>query len=169
MSLSPSRQCNLGQGCGQRHNNGPAWLHRHLRRRSGRSPAWPYPPRRYPYSTIITSSGTVSYLLGGHLGSTSITANSSGAKIAELRYHPWGSTRYTSGTTPTSYQYTGQRKDSYIGLHFYNARFYPSASPGAGDPKLGRFAVSALYGQSLSASHLIVTRILKRTLPALSA
>jgi RHS repeat-associated protein len=51
--------------------------------------------------------------------------------VAELRYKPWGEARYTYNTTPTSYQFTGQRNDSYIGLYFYNARYY--------DPSLGRF------------------------------
>ena len=50
--------------------------------------------------------------------------------MAELRYKPWGETRYTAGATPTSYQYTGQRKDA-TSLYFYNARYY--------DPALGRF------------------------------
>ena len=76
-------------------------------------------------------SSTLYFLLGDHLGSTSITANSSGSKVAELRYHPWGGTRYTDGTTPTSYRFTGQREDATIGLYFYNARYY--------DPALGRF------------------------------
>ncbi len=76
-------------------------------------------------------SSTLHFLLGDHLGSTSLTASSSGSKVAELRYHPWGGTRYTSGATPTSYQFTGQRNDSYIGLYFYNVRMY--------DPALGRF------------------------------
>ncbi|HOT93492.1 MAG TPA: RHS repeat-associated core domain-containing protein, partial [Anaerolineae bacterium] len=75
-------------------------------------------------------SSTLYYLLGDHLGSTSVTANSSGGKVAELRYHPWGGTRYTYGSTPTSYQFTGQRNDA-TGLYFYNARYY--------DPTLGRF------------------------------
>jgi hypothetical protein len=51
-------------------------------------------------------SSTLHYLLGDHLGGTAITANSSGSKVAELRYHPWGGTRYTSGATPTSCRYT---------------------------------------------------------------
>jgi len=76
-------------------------------------------------------SSTLYFLLGDHLGSTSLTANSSGSKVAELRYHPYGSTRYTDGTTPTSYRFTGQREDTTIGLYFYNARYY--------DPALGRF------------------------------
>ena len=76
-------------------------------------------------------SSTVYYLLGDHLGSTSVTANSSGSKAAELRYHPWGGTRFSSGTTPTARRYTGQIEDAAIGLYFYNARYY--------DPALGRF------------------------------
>jgi len=74
---------------------------------------------------------TVIYLLGDHLGSTSITANSNGTLYTEQRYYPWGDTRYNSpATTPTTYQFTGQRKDA-TGLYFYNARYY--------DPLLGRF------------------------------
>ncbi|MCX7683008.1 MAG: hypothetical protein N2508_13760 [Anaerolineae bacterium] len=51
--------------------------------------------------------------------------------MAELRYKAWGETRYTWGTTPTAYRFTGQREDATIGLYFYNARYY--------DPVLGRF------------------------------
>ena len=42
----------------------------------------------------------------------------------ELRYHPFGKTRYTSGTTPTSQRYTGQREEGALGLYFYGARWY---------------------------------------------
>jgi RHS repeat-associated protein len=52
-------------------------------------------------------------------------------RVAELRYKAWGETRYTDGTTPTTYRFTGQREDATIGLYFYNARYY--------DPALGRF------------------------------
>ena len=48
-----------------------------------------------------------------------------------LLYKPWGETRYSSGSTPTSYRFTGQREDVTIGLYFYNNRYY--------DPMLGRF------------------------------
>ncbi|GAB4412279.1 MAG: hypothetical protein Kow00123_26110 [Anaerolineales bacterium] len=44
---------------------------------------------------------------------------------------PWGQARYSDGTTPTTYRFTGQREESKIGLYFYNARWY--------DPALGRF------------------------------
>ncbi len=48
-----------------------------------------------------------------------------------MRYKPWGEDRFTSGTTPTTMRYTGQRQESSLGLYFYNARWY--------DPALGRF------------------------------
>ncbi|MEZ4711502.1 MAG: RHS repeat-associated core domain-containing protein [Caldilineaceae bacterium] len=38
---------------------------------------------------------------------------------------------FTSGATPTSFKYTGQRQEAGIGLYFYGARWY--------DPALGRF------------------------------
>jgi len=72
------------------------------------------------------------FLLTEHLTSTAITATSAGSKSAELRYKAWGENRYTYGTTPTSYHFTGQREESTIGLYFYNARWH--------DPALGRFA-----------------------------
>ena len=76
---------------------------------------------------------TLSYLLSDHLDSTSITTNSSGALVSELRYKPWGEVRYSSGTTSTKYQYTGQYSHTAdFGLMYYNARWY--------DPALGRFA-----------------------------
>jgi hypothetical protein len=59
---------------------------------------------------------TVEYFLSDHLGSTSITTDSNGAKVSEMRYTAWGEVRYswTSGqsTTPAysllEYNYTGQ-------------------------------------------------------------
>jgi RHS repeat-associated protein len=71
------------------------------------------------------------YLLSDHLGSTSITTDTNGALVSELRYKPWGEVRYTSGTQQTQYQYTGQYSDSYINLLWYGSRHY--------DPALGRF------------------------------
>jgi hypothetical protein len=65
-----------------------------------------------------TGTSTINYLLGDHLGSTAITANSSGVKSAEIRYYPWGTERYTSGTTPTTFKYTGQRAESGLGPYF---------------------------------------------------
>ena len=79
----------------------------------------------------MRKNGTLYYLLADHLGSTSLTTNTSGALVSELRYKAWGETRYSSGTTPTSYRYTGQREEPGIGLYFYNARWY--------DPYLNHF------------------------------
>src|SRR5688500_5409273 len=98
----------------------------------------------------VPSSMSVEYLLGDHLGSTSITTDNSGAKVSEMRYKPWGEVRYSwtaaTSTTPNyslaDYTFTGQY--SYMDdpstsgvtegfdLMFYNARWY--------DPGLGRFA-----------------------------
>jgi RHS repeat-associated protein len=72
--------------------------------------------------------GTLTWLLGDHLGSTSVTADASGAFQSEIRYTAFGETRYENGTTPTDYQYTGQRKDRYIKLYFYKARWYDPVS-----------------------------------------
>jgi RHS repeat-associated protein len=73
-------------------------------------------------------SSTLNYLLSDHLGSTAITVNSGGtAEVGELRYYAYGKTRYNSGSTPTSYRFTGQREDATIGLYFYNARYYDAS------------------------------------------
>ena len=74
----------------------------------------------------------VFYLLGDHLGSSNVIVDSTGNLVSELRYKAWGETRYSSGTTPTDYRYTGQREEAGIGLYYYRARWY--------DPALGRFA-----------------------------
>jgi len=85
----------------------------------------------------IPQSMTVEYMLGDHLGSTSITTDSNGAMVSEMRYKPWGELRYTwtdapANTSPayelTRYQYTGQYSyDVEFGLKYYGARFYDSA------------------------------------------
>jgi len=77
---------------------------------------------------------TLMWLLGDHLGSTSVSANgTTAATESEQRYKAWGEARYTWGNLPTRYQYTGQYSyTADFGLYFYNARWY--------DPTLGRFA-----------------------------
>jgi RHS repeat-associated protein len=86
-----------------------------------------------PQRVAMRSNDTLFYLLTDHLGSTSLTTDPNGALVSEMRYNPWGETRYTTGATPTDYTYTGQYSNmSDFGLMFYNARWY--------DPSLGRFA-----------------------------
>jgi RHS repeat-associated protein len=79
-----------------------------------------------------TGTTMLNYLLSDHLGSTNVTATSSGGWQGDLLYKPWGETRFTWGTTPTTYRFTGQREQAEIGLYYYGARWY--------DPYLGRFA-----------------------------
>lgn len=73
------------------------------------------------------------YILSDHLGSTSVITSSTGVYQSEVLYKPWGETRWTSGTLPTKYTYTGQYSNvADFGLMYYNARWY--------DPSLSRFA-----------------------------
>ena len=80
------------------------------------------------------SGGALTYLLADHLGSQALTLDSAGNRLntnTEIRYYAYGAMRYTAGSTPTSFNFTGQRRDSGSGLLFYNARWY--------DPAVGRF------------------------------
>jgi len=79
----------------------------------------------------MREDGTLYFLLSDHLGSTSLTLDSSGNRVAEMRFTPWGESRYTWGNAQTDYTYTGQRSRSYIKLMWYGSRWY--------DPVLGRF------------------------------
>lgn len=70
------------------------------------------------------SAGTVTYYHHDQLGST---VGSSGGE--STRYFPFGAIR--SGSVSTTYQFTGQRRETALGLYFFQARWY--------DPPLGRF------------------------------
>jgi RHS repeat-associated protein len=96
--------------------------------------------KRYYYSGSVriavrvgNGSGTagLSWLLGDHLGSTSLTVDMSAARTGELRYKPYGETRFSYGITPTTYKFTGQREQVEIGLYYFQARWL--------DASLGRF------------------------------
>jgi hypothetical protein len=56
----------------------------------------------------MRTNGTLNYLLGDHLGSTSLTTDAAGNKVSEMRYKAWGEVRYATDGVPTKYQYTGQ-------------------------------------------------------------
>ena len=81
----------------------------------------------------LRSGGTLYWLLNDHLGSTAVTLSGT-TETGEVRYRAFGTTRFTSGTTPTSVRFTGQREEVALGLYFYNARWY--------DPALGHFLSS---------------------------
>jgi RHS repeat-associated protein len=73
------------------------------------------------------------WLLGDHLGSTSITANSDGTRKSELRFKAWGEVRWSYDSTNTGYQFQGQYSYAVnFGLLYFGARWL--------DPLLGRFA-----------------------------
>ena len=80
----------------------------------------------------MRKDGALNYIIGDHLGSTSIVTDANGTVVSEMRYKAWGEVRHESGATPTKYQYTGQYShQSDFGLLFYNARWL--------DPYLNRF------------------------------
>jgi len=72
----------------------------------------------------MRAGARVKFLVGDHLGSTAVTTSASGGFETETRYYPWGEARWSSGSSPTDYQFTGQQKVASIGLYFYNSRFY---------------------------------------------
>jgi RHS repeat-associated protein len=79
------------------------------------------------------------FLMGDHLGSTSVAANYdgtiyiNGTRDARQGYKAWGEQRFPDGSSPlpTTFRYTGQRESEGLGLYFYGARWYDAA--------LGRF------------------------------
>jgi len=75
--------------------------------------------------------GTLTFQLGDHLGSSSVTTNASGAKVGSALYKAFGETRYTTGSLNTDYKFTGQREEASLGIYFFVARWF--------DPSLGRF------------------------------
>ena len=67
------------------------------------------------------------YLIGDHLGSTSLVLDSAGLEVAKQSYLPFGEDWGVSATDlPTDYTFTGQREAAEIGLHYYIARWYDS-------------------------------------------
>ena len=88
----------------------------------------------------MRKDGTLSFLLADHLGSSSISTDASGNRTSELRYKAWGETRFSFGTMPTKYTFTGQYAytddpstpgSEGFGLMYYGARWF--------DPSIGRF------------------------------
>jgi RHS repeat-associated protein len=67
----------------------------------------------------------------------------SGSAQASQLYAPYGSLRYSQGTMPTDYGFTGQRSDATTGLQYFGSRFY--------DPSAGQFvsADTTLPGNGL--------------------
>ncbi len=85
----------------------------------------------YYGSIALSVNGALSFLVSDHLGSAEEALDSGGHVTASRLYTPYGGSRYTSGTFPTEYGFTGYRADSATGLDYANARYY--------DPTAGQF------------------------------
>jgi RHS repeat-associated protein len=90
----------------------------------------------------MRNGGALYWLLGDHLGSTAYTV-SGASETGELRYKAFGAgarwARFTSGATPTTFRYTGQREESGLGLYYYGARWYDHEVGAKRHPALGHF------------------------------
>jgi RHS repeat-associated protein len=80
----------------------------------------------------LAVNGVISYLATDLLGSSAVALAASGTTTAAQLYAPYGGVRYSSGTLPTDYGFTGQRSDAAsTGLDYYVSRYY--------DPVVGQF------------------------------
>ncbi len=70
-------------------------------------------------------SGTY-YLVGDGLGSVSMALSTLGTVTATQLFAPYGGVRYSTGTMPTSFNFTGQRSDP-SGLLYDASRYYDSS------------------------------------------
>ncbi len=95
-----------------------------------------------PTAVRVGTSGNLNYLATDGLGSVSVAVDGSGNVVASQLFGPYGASRYSSGTMPTSRGFTGQRADATTGLDYYGARYY--------DPAAGQFtsADSVINGLS---------------------
>ena len=85
----------------------------------------------------MRKEGVVYYLLGDHLGTTSVvlcgdqpwcSGVAYGEVVAESRHRPYGEERWSwvapsVFTFPTDYRFTGQRNEASLGLYHMGARF----------------------------------------------
>ncbi|HLG78379.1 MAG TPA: RHS repeat-associated core domain-containing protein, partial [Ktedonobacteraceae bacterium] len=76
-------------------------------------------------------NGTFYYFGYDALGSQVVVLNNSGNVVGSQLYGPYGNSRYSAGTLPTSIGFTGQQADNVTGLDYYVARYY--------DPVIGQF------------------------------
>src|SRR5579885_1280322 len=84
----------------------------------------------------MRQGNTLSFLVSDGRGSTTIALSSIGSVTAVQLFAPYGSSRYSKGSMPTDYNFTGQRLDRETGLLYYGARYY--------DPVSGRFTQADL-------------------------
>ena len=69
------------------------------------------------------SNSSVHYFFSNHLGSTSVTTDSTGATLEEdLDYYPYGGV--ASGSSSDHYLFTGKERDAESGNDYFGARYY---------------------------------------------
>ena len=91
-------------------------------------------------------NGTLSYLATTYHGSVVEALDRTGnvGVTASQLYAPYGGVRYSNGSMPTDYGYTGQRTDASTGLDYYSAPITSDSAPDGGfryyDPVLAQFA-----------------------------
>lgn len=95
----------------------------------------------------LKKGSTLEYLHADHLGSTSVTTDTSGAVTSRTRYKAFGEVlttggQETTGTLNTEHKFTGQIFDTGTDLYFYNARYY--------DRTLRRFTQADTIVQDMS-------------------
>jgi RHS repeat-associated protein len=80
----------------------------------------------------MNKAGVLYYIAGDHLGTTSVVICGQqegcdsfplGGVVAESRHYPYGAERWSSGTFPTDYRFTGQRLDG-LGIYAMGVRWY---------------------------------------------
>jgi len=79
------------------------------------------------------------------LGSPVVITNSSGAKVKDYHYYPFGGISQETGSLANTHKFTGKELDSEtgLGLYYFGARYY--------DPGIGRFITPDLGQPGLSA------------------
>ncbi len=95
-----------------------------------------------PTAERVGTSGPLSYLATDGQGTVSQSLDSAGNVTSSQLYTPYGNARYSSGSSPTSMGYTGQRADGATGLDYYSARYY--------DPVAGQFVSADTVADGLS-------------------
>jgi RHS repeat-associated protein len=91
----------------------------------------------------LAVNGLFSYLATDAESSVSVAFDANGNVQASQLFSPYGTVRYSTGSMPGTYGFTGQRADPMTGLNYFNARYY--------DPAAGQFtsADTMLPGKGL--------------------
>ncbi len=94
-------------------------------------------------------NGVLYYLVGDHLGTTSLVLNAQGNVLSEARHYPYGEERWHTSTLQTDYRFTGQAYQQRLGLYHLGARWY--------DPYLNRWiSPDPVCPTSMDYSHFVL-------------